>query len=86
MTLTIDEEALEIVHKESGQKTHSDTVNRVLHEASRGERLRRSLEWFDENKDDLFVPGYREEFWLSRGNPEMARQAREEEAERSIHL
>lgn len=76
----IDQDVLADAHKASGRRTYSETVNDALREAARVEKFRNALQWFDEQRDDIFMPGYREEFWLGRGNPEMARAVREEEA------
>jgi hypothetical protein len=80
MTLMIDRDMLANAHKASGKKTYSETVNDALREAARVAKFRRALQQFDEHRDEFFTPGYREEFWLERGNPEMARAVREEEA------
>jgi hypothetical protein len=82
MNLVIDQDLLADAHKASGNRTYSETVNDALRESARVEKLRSALQQFDEHRNDYFIPGYREEFWLGRGNPEMAQAVREEEAAR----
>ena len=76
----IEEGVLVDVRKASGKRTYPESVNDALREAARVEKFRSALQQFDDHRAEFFMPGYREEFWLGRGNPEMAQAVREEEA------
>jgi hypothetical protein len=59
MNLIVDDELLEQARKKLGHKTYSETVNRALREVLRIEVLRNALDRWD---DDMWLPGYVEEF------------------------
>ena len=60
MHVTLDEEALETARKLTGRKSYSDTINHLISEAVKRDRLRKAID--DLAKDpDPWWPGYVEE-------------------------
>jgi hypothetical protein len=76
LNLVVDDDLLEAARKVSGKKTYTETIEHALQEIARVEKVKDFLTWFDDNKGDIFVPGYEEEFWIQRGHPEIARALR----------
>jgi len=60
MQVTLDEEALEAARQLTGKKSYSDTINHLISEAVRRDRLMKAID--DLAKDpDPWWPGYVEE-------------------------
>ena len=71
--LVLDEKLLEEARKKVGDKTYSDTVNRALREMLRIEILRQGL---DRLTDDMWLPGYVEEYGPNPPLPKTEARAR----------
>jgi len=74
MNVMIDEEVLEEARKASGKKTYSETINHALKEISRVSDLRAGLKWMVENHDDLWLPGYQEDYRPDRTPDEIGKK------------
>ena len=61
LRVTLDEEALEQVRQLTGKKSYSDTINYLITEAIRRDRLMKAID--DLYKDpNAWLPGYVEEY------------------------